>query len=240
MIVSGSGTDEVFMMTGDFKQLWQVKNAIHSRTGIAMKDQFLVHIGNILDGASDVDDLDFGEKAELVVYTKIKPPRMLTISVERVGRRIPIKIMSNSSIDYLKMKIDEADGLSPHRQRLTVLGVPMAGPLMLDDYVPDELTPIYLKAGFKDPRWNFPVNVKPEWTGEGMKFDMDEDDTLFALHGEVGRSGIIPPSFLKNFRITFGVQHNPRCLAISGHELLRNYGIVANDTLNVELRPRYY
>lgn len=62
-----------------------------------MEDQLLVYLRSLLDGGSDVDDIDFTEDAKpMTLYPKIKPPRMLSISVDWNGMCIPINIMSNS------------------------------------------------------------------------------------------------------------------------------------------------
>lgn len=97
---------------------------------------------------------------------------------------------------------------------------------MLDDHLPHEEVDVYLKAGFKDPRWNLPGNVEVEGTGKKVTLDIDDDDKLFALYGDIRRSRIFGPSPSgKVIRINSDKHHNPDAINIYGHGLLRSYGI---------------
>lgn len=99
----------------------------------------------------------------------------------------------------------------------------MEGRSIWTDCLPHEEMDIYLKASFKDLRWNLPVNVEVEGTGKKVALDiMDDDDTVFALNGKVRWSRIFGPSDVgKVVRINSDEYHNPDAININGHGLLR-------------------
>ncbi|XP_010265941.1 PREDICTED: uncharacterized protein LOC104603573 [Nelumbo nucifera] len=161
---------------------------------VPFDDQLLLYNGNLLlDGRTALSDLGIEEEDDnevrMKVHRKIRP-QIITITVHTGCDVLFLEISSVDTVFSLKKMIDEQVGISPRRQNLRTLGVPMYDQWKLERYAISTTPTVFVSETPQDPRWNVAITVEVPTTGQSMVINVEKYDTVHTLHGMIRRAGL--------------------------------------------------
>ncbi|KAF5205003.1 hypothetical protein FRX31_005403 [Thalictrum thalictroides] len=160
---------------------------------IPINDQILFNNYNVLvnNDRDLVDVLEPHSGAAVRVYTR-RPPQMYNFHVFVEGDEFAVLFVEAHSTDtvlYLKERIDEKYGISPHRQKIVMIGLdPMHDWEVLDNYIVEDFPKVYLEKIPIDQEKVLRIRIKENESFTNV--EVEKDDTIYTLHGIARNKGL--------------------------------------------------
>jgi len=183
-----------------------VKAKIAEKEGIPPEQQRLIFGGQQLQDSKTLDDYDVGDDATLHLVLRLRGGMQLFVKT-LTGKTVSIEVEEGESIEDVKAKIAEKEGIPPEQQRLIFGGQQLQDSKNLDDYDVGDDSTLHLVLRLRGGKIkNITIN---KVLGKGS-FEVDEDFVKKNLVGLTDADRTIMDSFVAQSMEEISIEETKR------------------------------